>query len=222
MCNEREQLIGYLYNECSAEERRRVEEHLEQCDACRHEVAGLRRVREDLLAWDVPDHGSVWQPFAPVQAAPWWRGVPAWAMAAAAGVMFVIGAAGAVVTHALVPHVQDTQATVIPVATGLSTQDLDLAESRILNTVRAELGSQVELAAASFQPASSPTPAVDFSMAEERALRQMRSILEADKDERLAWFSTVNTELNRADGRMDLLERDMETVKFILDTIQGR
>jgi anti-sigma factor RsiW len=219
MCSERERLIDYVYDECGAEERRLMEKHLEKCDACREEVAGLGRVRQDLLAWVVPDHGSVWQPFAPPKVVPWWREVPAWAMAAAASVMFVMGAAGGVVTHALAPHPDETPIAVMPVAAGLSAMDLELAEARILNTVRAEVGARVELATAHVQPVAA---AVDFAGAEDRALKQMRSILNADKADRLAWFSTVNTELNRADGRMDSLDRDVRSIFEILENLQGR
>src|SRR5207244_3539312 len=62
MCDERERLIGYVYDECDAGEKRLVEAHLQTCETCREEIGGLRRVRTDLLAWDVPDHGSAWTP----------------------------------------------------------------------------------------------------------------------------------------------------------------
>jgi hypothetical protein len=221
MCDEREQLIGYLYNECSAEERRQVEEHLEQCAVCREEIAGLRHVREDLLAWEVPDHGSVWQPFAPIQATPWWRQVPAWAMAAAASAMFIVGAAGSVVTHALVTYATpaETRATVMPVATGFSAADLEEAESRLLSAMRSEIGVQVGLATAHVPP--QVEPATDLALFEERMLRQMRSILAANEQQQVAWVTGTNASLTGATKRMDRLERDMEYVLATLQ-LQGR
>jgi len=87
MCNQRDRLIGYVYDECNASERDEVQRHLETCGECRAEIAGLRSVREDLLAWDVPDHESVWRPFAPAPAPRWWVQVPGWAMAAAASIV---------------------------------------------------------------------------------------------------------------------------------------
>jgi len=102
MCHERERFIDYLYGEADPDERARVGRHLEDCEECRAELGGLKRVREDLLAWDVPAYDSVWKPFAPVAARPWWREVPAWAMAAAATLTFAVGAAGSLVTHAMV------------------------------------------------------------------------------------------------------------------------
>src|SRR5579872_3910663 len=104
MCPQREQLIAYLYDDCPAPERRQTEAHLDGCEACRLEIAGLRQVRQDLLAWDVPDHGSVWQPFAQPRVLPFWRQAPVWTMAAAASLLLLAGAAGGAVTYALLPH----------------------------------------------------------------------------------------------------------------------
>jgi len=86
MCDERERLIGYLYEECDAEERRQVETHLESCPTCRAEIGGLQSVRTDLLAWNVPEHSPVWRPMPAGVAPPvvWWRQTPGWALAAAA------------------------------------------------------------------------------------------------------------------------------------------
>ncbi|HEY6358436.1 MAG TPA: zf-HC2 domain-containing protein, partial [Vicinamibacterales bacterium] len=100
MCNEREPLLEYLYGEGHPDDRRRVESHLETCEACRDELAGLRSVREDLLAWEVPDHESVWKPFTPARPVWSWRDVPAWTMAAAAVVVLALGATGSVAANA--------------------------------------------------------------------------------------------------------------------------
>ncbi len=102
MCDEREPLLAYLYAESDPDERRRVESHLESCETCRDELAGLRSVREDLLAWDVPEQESVWKPFTPARPVWSWRDVPAWTMAAAAAVMLALGATGSVAANALI------------------------------------------------------------------------------------------------------------------------
>jgi anti-sigma factor RsiW len=95
MCHERENLVAYLYDEADASERRAVEAHLSTCEECREEIRGFRAVREDLLAWDVPPHTSVWTPFVTTpRPAPVWRQMPAWAMLAAATLVFAVGAAG--------------------------------------------------------------------------------------------------------------------------------
>ena len=150
MCDEREPLLAYLYNEGDLEERRRVESHLETCEACRDELAGLRSVREDLLAWDVPDHQSVWKPFTPARPVWSWRDVPAWTMAAAAAVMLALGATGSVAANALIamsarpaPVLMTAGVPVMPsvnpakpiVATALTPADLAAFEQRVLDEV---------------------------------------------------------------------------------------
>src|SRR6185436_15440802 len=94
MCEQRENLIPYPYDEADANERRAVEQHLESCETCREELRAFRDVRQDLLAWDVPAHESVWKPFVTARPQPVWRAMPAWGLAAAAAVVFAIGGAG--------------------------------------------------------------------------------------------------------------------------------
>jgi len=153
MCDEREPLLAYLYAESDPDERRRVESHLESCETCRDELAGLRSVREDLLAWDVPDHESVWKPFTPARPVWSWRDVPAWTMAAAAAVMLALGATGTVVANALVARSAGPagpapvlMAAGVPVASGVhdakpvvaiavTLADLAALETRVLDEV---------------------------------------------------------------------------------------
>ena len=143
MCNERDRLIAYLYDECDATERDAVRQHLDGCDECRTEVEGLRAVRADLLAWDVPQHESVWRPFAHAPARPSWRQVPAWAMAAAAGIVLLAGAAGGAFAHSFF---HETPAVVAGVATDTATVSLtaaDLAslEQRLTGRIRDQFGA---------------------------------------------------------------------------------
>jgi hypothetical protein len=90
-----EDLAGYLYRELSDAERARVETHLETCEACREELAGLEHVRIPLAEWIPPEPvrplnnvvipPSRWRRWATLAE------VPAWAQAAAA--VLVLGAA---------------------------------------------------------------------------------------------------------------------------------
>ena len=114
MCDDREKLIAYLYDEASASERRLMDAHLVGCAECREEFRGLRSVRQDLLAWDVPQHESVWKPFVTTVATPWWKQVPAWGYAAAATLMFGIGLAGGFAARALASAPVVMQAQVLP------------------------------------------------------------------------------------------------------------
>lgn len=110
MCEQREQLLEYLYDETSPANRRDTERHLEGCDECRAELRSFRNVREDLLAWGVPNPPSVWKAFAPTPVVPWHKQVPMWALAAAASLMFILGTAGGFLAHNLVDG--ETQTTV--------------------------------------------------------------------------------------------------------------
>jgi hypothetical protein len=145
MCDERERLIGYVYDECDDRERRTIEMHLGECAGCRAEIAGLRRVRQDLLAWDVPEQESVWRPFAPPRVSPWWREMPAWAVAAAALAIFAVGAGGGVATHELMPHEPTGQVAALPVgAPQVTATDLAAFESRMMGLVQSEIAKRVD------------------------------------------------------------------------------
>ena len=168
MCDEREQLIGYLYDEGDAVERRRVEAHLETCETCRDEIRGLRQTREDLLAWDVPERPSVWTPFAPARVAPSWRDVPAWALAAAASAMFVIGAAGGFVTRMLVPA--PVQSAAVQPAAGPTT-DMAAIQAQMREIVRSEMGQRATPVSMTAAPATAP------AVSTEDFLRQVRQLI---------------------------------------------
>lgn len=144
MCNERDRLIAYIYDECDATERDAVRQHLDGCNECRTEVAGLRSVREDLLAWEVPEHESVWRPFAVAPPRPWWRQVPAWALGAAAAVVLLAGAGGGAVAHAFMAEpsatlVQSNELRQTPV--GLTPADLAALEQRLSSRVADQVGA---------------------------------------------------------------------------------
>lgn len=144
MCNQRERLIGYVYSEGDAEDRAEVQRHLDACAECRAEIAGLRAVREDLLAWDVPAHEPVWRPFVAAPVTPWWRQVPAWAMAAAASVVLLLGAAGSVAVHAFAPdRTMARQSDVVagPAQPVLTAADLSAVEQRLLVRLQQEVGA---------------------------------------------------------------------------------
>jgi anti-sigma factor RsiW len=96
MCN-KEQLVGYLYDELDATERSTFEAHLATCAECRTEVAGLRRTRQHLTTWAPPEPEFNFHIVRGAAAAPsarrWFGFVPQWAMAAAASVLVLAGAA---------------------------------------------------------------------------------------------------------------------------------
>lgn len=226
MCDERERLIGYVYDEVDARERNEVEGHLESCAECRDEIRGLRSVRQDLLAWDVPEHGSVWQPFAPARLRPWWREVPAWAMAAAASLMFLIGAAGGVVTHAFTdrPAVTATQAAapaippaqVMPAA--ISAADLETVRHEIAD-LRSEVDQRVRLVS---------THASTSAGVSDRDFQQVRAMLTSGNKRDDELFNSVVMMNNslvtvRADqnARINALDQRLRQISETLAAMQA-
>ena len=173
MCHERQRLISYIYDECDPQDRLQIDQHLTGCSICQEELAGLRQVRQDLLAWDVPEHGSVWRPFAPPRPRLSWRDVPAWAMAAAASLLFLAGAAGGVATRAWLPASPAAPvvvATSTPVPTvALTPAQLAAIEARVAQRIRAELGSR-------------PTPISATSMSTEDTQKVTEQLTALERD----------------------------------------
>jgi hypothetical protein len=208
MCDERERLIGYVYEECGARERGEIERHLEACGTCREEIAALRRVRQDLLAWQVPDHGSVWRPFAPVRMTPWWREAPAWSLAAAATLVFLLGAAGGLVTNTAVAREPvsivafpstgvDLRAVEGPTPAERAAIDaarLSDMERRIINLMRQELHQRVQLTSA--RP---PAPAG----AEDAALAKQVTELAGESEWQMKLIRTLLSDLLNQKATID-------------------
>jgi hypothetical protein len=147
MCEQREKLLSYVYDEGDATERAEVQRHLDQCPDCRAEIAGLRSVRSDLLAWEVPAHDPVWRPFETTPAVPWWRQVPAWAMAAAAAVVLLLGATGSVIAQAMMPErtvAGDTQTA--NAAVPAASPDFSAAQTRLAALERqfTDMGGRID------------------------------------------------------------------------------
>jgi anti-sigma factor RsiW len=96
MCD-KEQLVGYLYDELDADDRTTFEAHLATCADCRAEVGGLRRTRQHLTTWAPPqpefNFHIVRGAAAPPPARRWFGFVPQWGMAAVASLLVLAGAA---------------------------------------------------------------------------------------------------------------------------------
>jgi len=100
LCDDKDLLVAYLYDELDEAARRQMEDHLRICGACAAELGDLRGVRQELASWTPPDARldvtlapAAEVPRADVVRPARWSGpaaVPAWAQAAAA--VLVIGA----------------------------------------------------------------------------------------------------------------------------------
>jgi anti-sigma factor RsiW len=184
MCNQREKLIGYVYDECEPGERAAVQEHLETCAECRTEIAALRSVRSDLQSWQVPgtEYVSVWRPFAPQPAPSWWQQVPRWARAAAAGVVMMSGAAGGAATYMILNQqpVQAQTAAAQPIP-AVTVNDVNALEQRLRTLVKVEverLNSQVQLVSSRPAVQMSADQEVAFHTAFDRQLAELRAATE--------------------------------------------
>ena len=54
-CDDKEQLVAYLYDDLNELTRRRIDEHLRVCAICTAEVGGLMAVRHELAGWVPPE-----------------------------------------------------------------------------------------------------------------------------------------------------------------------
>ncbi|HXT69561.1 MAG TPA: zf-HC2 domain-containing protein [Vicinamibacterales bacterium] len=228
MCNQREQLIGYVYDECSAAERAAVQQHLDACAECRTEIAALRSVRDDLQAWDVPDHESVWKPFMPAPAPAWWQQVPRWAMAAAAGAVIVSGAAGGAAAIALMPPVQAaplvaTSAPAGATQVGLTANDLRALEQRIEAKIQTEvsaLNGRVQLASSRPLPASL-TAALQTEF--DRQLTELRTMNDTQRETINRIYANMKSYQMTFDTRHELLKRSVGNLAAaVAEQSQGR
>ena len=220
MCDDRERLIGYVYDECDGAERRAIEAHLDACHDCRQEIGGLRHVRQDLLAWDVPSHESIWRPLAPPRPQVWWREVPAWAMAAAASAVIAAGAAGGIATRLLTPAASSAPvvatAASTPSATTVATAD-DLArvEARILTRVRAEMDQRIEAVAAhDVTPSAQVVRASDRSAPNVDALVRRVADMEQWRDNQINLNIEFDKRMGKINNRTSTINQQLEASRM--------
>ncbi len=97
MCD-KELLLGYLYDDLSAVERKVFDAHVATCADCRDELAGLRSTRSSLTAWAPPEPDLGFEIVrggakSSASRGAWWRLSPAWGLAAAALLTLAVAAA---------------------------------------------------------------------------------------------------------------------------------
>ena len=98
-CDDKANLIAYLYGEVDAAMRASIDAHLDTCGRCAAEVTALGDVRTELALWAPPDaelgfaivRKSEQPPAHVLRPAQWWRAVPGWAQAAAAVLVLAAG-----------------------------------------------------------------------------------------------------------------------------------
>lgn len=199
MCSEpqTDTLLGYLYGELPPAERRAFEGHLAACEPCRVEVAALRGVRDDLLAWAPPecrDLPSSWAA-APVAVAPsgfvrtW---LPAVGLAAAAMLVSAVAASvaqldirygpdGLVIRTGGAPAATATQVAATPAAASTPFAPTHAAAPVVTAADLAALESRLR---ASFDAASSSAPMqrVSLSSTNPRLTSDVRRLIEESEE----------------------------------------
>jgi hypothetical protein len=98
-CDDKANLVAYLYGEVDPATRQAVDDHLAQCVACAAEVTALGGVRSELGLWAPPDVELDFQIVrktelprpSVLRPARWWSTVPGWAQAAAAILVVAAG-----------------------------------------------------------------------------------------------------------------------------------
>jgi hypothetical protein len=96
MCDSKELLVSFLYDELDPSAKRAFDIHLASCTECRDELAELRATRGQIALWTPPepDFGfRIVRGDAAPPPAPRFRITPAWGLAAAALLVVAVGAA---------------------------------------------------------------------------------------------------------------------------------
>jgi hypothetical protein len=96
MCDSKDLLVGYLYDELDPAGRRAFETHLSSCAECREEIGGLKTTRAQLARWTPPEPDfafTIVRRSAAAQPPPRFRVPPVWGLAAAAMLVLALGAA---------------------------------------------------------------------------------------------------------------------------------
>jgi anti-sigma factor RsiW len=227
MCN-KEQLVGYLYGELDAAERTAFDAHLTTCGECRAEVVDLRETRQHLTTWAPPQpefNFHIVRGAAPATV-PRRRFafVPQWAMAAAASLLVLAGAAaiahvelrygpdGVVVRTGWASAAAQPQAAAPPdgqaAATAASSEQLKAAvqvlESRLLELERAQTPQTTKVAAP--LPAAITAPDLRRILAQSEARQreemavQMSQIWKDFSAARVTDFARLQDTIGRAQG----------------------
>jgi len=95
MCDSKELLVSFLYDEIDSASKRDFQRHLATCVACRDELAELGATRAQIATWTPPDADLGFRIVREADSAKrrWFQWSPAWGFAAAAIVLLAIGAA---------------------------------------------------------------------------------------------------------------------------------
>lgn len=188
MCDSKELLVGYLYDDLEGAERRAFDRHLLSCPDCRNELAELRATRGQLAAWAPPEPDLGMRMIRGASAPPpsRVRFVPAWGLAAAAALVL---AASAAIANVEIRYGGDG----VTIRTGWARAAAQPASVPAQNLERiSAAGSSTQSAQADFeairqrlaeiesvlQQAPGPRAATDSGMTDAELLRRVRQVVD--------------------------------------------
>jgi hypothetical protein len=190
ICGDGAALAGYLYGECEPGERATMSAHLAVCERCTADLASLRATRDTLAVWAPPSGAAavrIEPQLTPVAAPPGRRALmtpawmaPVWTQAAAAVLLFALGAGVAAVFNLNVRY----DAAGVSVRTGWSERpagaapvagfDAAALDERIRTIVR-----QTQASASEADPVAA---AAAGGSAPDELLRKVEQLLAASED----------------------------------------
>jgi hypothetical protein len=209
-CDDKDQLVAYLYDELDELTRRRIDEHLRVCATCAAEFTGLVGVRHELAGWMPPDAELGFSIVPKVRdeasarvlrPAHGWRlpDVPAWAQAAAAVLVMAAGlaianvqvrydAAGLVVTTGWMARESPTPAAAPAAARSRADGDWQPALAALESTLREEIRAA--------RTATAPVNASN-SQGAELPMRRVAQLIEESEKRQQQQLALRLTQFNR-------------------------
>ena len=166
MCDRKELLVSFLYDEIDSLSKREFQSHLKTCVDCRDELAELGATRAQIATWTPPDADLGFRIVREAESPKrrWFQWAPAWGFAAAAIVLLAFSAAianldirygsdGLVVrtgwNHSVDVARQSAAASVTPVDWKAQADQLDRRLRELERTMSTRAGSTVQNASTS-------------------------------------------------------------------------
>jgi anti-sigma factor RsiW len=248
-CGDNEALVGYVYGECEADERRVIDAHLVVCAKCAKEVEALGATRQQLTAWTPPDARLDFQivsarapepkpPARVLRPAVWLaRPLPVWAQMAAAVIIFGVGLSLGVLRGGIAPDgspvatgpaatTAAAETRVAPAPAPSERQRVEgAAEPRVasvsdLAALEQRLRAEmVQLRAAEPARAAAPTRVATSSVSEADIMARVRALIDESEQRQQRELALRTTQLARDFESQRRL--DLQNVRSIVGQVEG-